>query len=543
MAKGALVSYAGYPYTLSSLFPDNGLASLAAVLRGEGHECVVLDYNTAASIGRLVDAESHATLKQIYPRIQGPPDPEVVQQLQAVARRVEANGVQVADEIAGKLIQRCKRDRLDFVGFKLWNGDGFDASVHMANRIRDACPRVRLLAGGPSVHHCGHTVPAEAPVFDAVVDGDGEEAILELARWVENRRPREGIPNLVSRDSSCGTRTETDLATLPVPEYGPSAYPSVHEGGKLNVFSIDDSRGCPMRCAFCINWCIEGGRWRTRSAQQVVEEVKGYVARFRSRAFRLAGTYSPPGLLREICARIGAEGLEVRFGVSLCAAGADADLLSVLRAAGCTGVFVGVESGNDTILRRGMEKPVRAAKQREVLEASLNQGIFTVGSFIFPAPFETAVTEADTRALIKEVFAGRPNGAVMLVFPGLMPRTRWWTDRSRFGFEVDVDEETYRSVFLRYKITHLLPPTLWDELPYRLNGVSQTDLARRNSDLQSWVHRLGVAVNLSDHDAEIGASLGHKPQEFQRLLRRHLFTGDSDGMLSLVEVANKNLEP
>ena len=52
MANGLLVSYAGSPYAFSSLFPDNGLASLAAVLRAEGHECAVWDLNTAETMAR-----------------------------------------------------------------------------------------------------------------------------------------------------------------------------------------------------------------------------------------------------------------------------------------------------------------------------------------------------------------------------------------------------------------------------------------------------------------------------------------------------------
>jgi hypothetical protein len=53
MAKGLLVSFAGYPGTPSSLMPDNGLASLAAVLLKEGHEVTILDYGAIDTVKKL----------------------------------------------------------------------------------------------------------------------------------------------------------------------------------------------------------------------------------------------------------------------------------------------------------------------------------------------------------------------------------------------------------------------------------------------------------------------------------------------------------
>jgi hypothetical protein len=66
VAKGFLVSYAGYPYTPSSLMPDNGLASLAGSLLNAGHEVTILDYGTVEIIGRLMPASYKDRLKSIY---------------------------------------------------------------------------------------------------------------------------------------------------------------------------------------------------------------------------------------------------------------------------------------------------------------------------------------------------------------------------------------------------------------------------------------------------------------------------------------------
>jgi hypothetical protein len=502
---------------------------------------VILDFNTAEVMGRVVDEGSRSELQSLLPRLGSAIDASTSSQLAEISGRLDARSAQVTEEIAREVVSQCRRRQADFVGFKLWNGDGFEASVTIADRIRSALPRVRLFAGGPAVHYSGELIPTEAPVFDAVIDGDGEESILELARYAEGKRSLEGIPNLVAAGSGSPVSGVSDLSTLPSPTYDRDVYPSVSDGGKVKLFCIDESRGCPMRCAFCINWCIEGAKWRTRDPEQVLAEIRNIRKNTGSGAFRLAGTYSPPTLVRQICEGILREGLDARFGLSLHARGVSDSLLALLRRAGCFGVFFGAESGSDEIQRRAMNKPIGSDRLRRVLSASLQCGLFTAASFIFPAPFETEDTERQTRDLIHEVFHHQPRSSVMACFPVLLPKTRWWRDRQRFRFTLLVEEDAYVRRLLRYHARNTLPTVLWPELPYQLEGHSQGQLARRNTEFQLWLRGEGIAVNLPDHDAQIGAAIGLDAAEFQNRLRSIFFIGDSPGLHRLVSDANESL--
>jgi hypothetical protein len=544
VAKGLLISYGGYPYALSSFFPDNGLASLAAVLRAEGHEAEILDYNTAETASRIVDAKSSEALTSLLPYVAEGRGADCADALVAIAEVLEANGKGAAHDVALQLATRCAREQIDFVGFKLWSGDGFEASVHMADVIRAACPRVKLFAGGPAVHWCGDVVLAEAPVFDAVVHGDGEPAIVELARFAEGDRSLDGIPNLLA--SNGGDMREpvyADLAALPLPEYGRDVYPALWNGSKIKLMCLDESRGCPVRCAFCINWHIEGTSWRTRRPAAIVEEMTKLRAELKTRAFRMAGTYSDPRLVRAVCEAIIADELEIEFGLFLNAGGVTEELVALLKAAGCFGVFFGVESGSDAILKEAMHKPLSTERVRRALKATRDAGLFTAGSFIFPAPFETAETEQETKRLIEEVFVGHAGTSVLISPPGLMPRTQWWQERSRFGFELELDEVSYRKHLLRYKIRHILPASLWASLPYRLGGRPSLELARRAADLQAWARGVGLCVNLPDHDAQVGAAVGLAPRELQGEVQRALFAGATDRLQDIVDAANEGFSP
>jgi hypothetical protein len=384
----------------------------------------------------------------------------------------------------------------------------------------------------------------QAPVFDAVVDGDGEPAIVELALFAEGRRSRDGIPNLLRPDNgSPSALVYAELGALPLPEYGRDVYPSLWSGSKIKLVCLDESRGCPIRCAFCINWHIEGTHWRTRSAAKVVEEMKKVRAELGTRAFRMAGTYSEPRLVREVCERIIQDKLDVEFGLFLNAGGVTDELVALLKAAGCFGVFFGVESGSDAILKQAMHKPLAAERVKRALIATRDAGLFTVGSFIFPAPFETAESEGQTKQLIQDVFVGHPNTAVNITLPGLMPRTQWWQERSRFGFELDVDEPAYRQLVLGYKIRHALPASLWEHLPYRLCGQSYGEVAKRSAQLQGWCRSHGTCTNMPDYDAQVGRALRRSPGQFQAELQRVLFVGDAERMHAFVTAANQGFSP
>jgi len=72
--RSILISYAGYPYTPSSLMPDNGLANLAGALISAGHDPLVLDYGTVNTIKRLYPEPLSQKAKKFCEKVFGDPD-------------------------------------------------------------------------------------------------------------------------------------------------------------------------------------------------------------------------------------------------------------------------------------------------------------------------------------------------------------------------------------------------------------------------------------------------------------------------------------
>ena len=106
MARGILVSYGGYPYTTSSLMPDNGLANLLGSLFQSGHSGIAMDYGTVDTIRRLVPAEISGQLKELYRQfgnLSKDNSQEALNKKQAIVSHLRTVGAATVPEIAEAL--------------------------------------------------------------------------------------------------------------------------------------------------------------------------------------------------------------------------------------------------------------------------------------------------------------------------------------------------------------------------------------------------------------------------------------------------------
>ncbi len=158
MSKVLLVSFAGYPYTPSSLMPDNGLASLAGSLLEAGHEARILDYGAVATVRRLFPEALSRRVRPLAEKLfVGHRRLSWLEKLRFLRAGAQLERYQEKEilTIAAEAADEAVRFGADYVGLKLWNGDGFSGSVRIAEAIRARAPRVRLIAGGPHADYFG----------------------------------------------------------------------------------------------------------------------------------------------------------------------------------------------------------------------------------------------------------------------------------------------------------------------------------------------------------------------------------------------------
>ena len=216
MSKVLLVSFAGYPYTPSSLMPDNGLASLAGSLLEAGHDARILDYGAVATVRRLfpeaLSRRVRPLAEKLFVEHRRLSWLEKLRFLRAGAQ-LERHQEKEIRAIAAEAADEAVRFGADYVGLKLWNGDGFSGSVRIAEAIRARAPRVRphrrrpacrlLRRAYPPIHRCVRPVdPGRGRASPSGIDrraGAQGRLAEDPGRGVEAREPDFLQPDLRGR--------------------------------------------------------------------------------------------------------------------------------------------------------------------------------------------------------------------------------------------------------------------------------------------------------------------------------------------------------
>jgi len=547
MARVLLVSFPGYPYTPSSLLPDNGLASLAGTLIASGHEPKVLDYATVSTIRRLYPEWLSRRVRPLAVRMFVERRKLSAPQKAAFVLHghlLDAIQSKRLREIAEEVAAEAASYRADFVGLKLWNGDGFLGSVMIAEAVRARLPEARIIGGGPHVDYFNRHILDYFPVFDVLVQGEGERVLPELIAAMEANRDWRAIPGVIwregSRISANPPRPLDNLDDLPLPVYDREVYPAIRGDEKIRIGVVDESRGCPNRCAFCIHPIKSGGKWCLKTPGRVVEEMNRLASAIRTRYFVYSGSNTSARIAVGIADEILRSGMDVRYGCFGHVQGIARADFDVLKQSGCEAIFYGLESGSRRILEQAFNKPLDLDLAERVIRHTMDAGIAAITSIIYPAPFEDPCSRAETFEYLIRL---RPD-SVPVTIPGLIPGTRWDTDALRYGFEKSRRRDFWRYA-LSYKIKLLYPPSLWKPLPYHLNGKTSRQLMRECAEFVDALEHEGILTHVPHEMVLMAAASGRRRdlKGFRDLSRALFLSGDADGIADLVAKINRNVQP
>lgn len=539
--KGILISMAGIPRSLSDFLPDNGLASLASSLIEENVEVKIFDFNLPSIFSEIYSDEIKNFLKDFSYKIfmeEKKPSFFEILKLKKVSKLIEENKKKYIEKLKNFLLETIEREKIDFIGFKLWAGDGFDWSIEIGNFLKKKKPEIKIFGGGPQVDIFEHYIFEKGEFFDALCYGEGERTIKEMAKFVQGKKKLKDIPNLIYKENGKIIKTEReiieDLNSLPVPVYEPEIYWKLEN--KIKMIVIDESRGCKNACFFCIH-PKKSGKRREKSIERLVDEIKIFMDKYKVYLFRFAGSSTPGELMVNFAKRILEENIKINYVASGYTKEFENIDFELLKNSGCESIFWGVESANEEILKKGMNKNVTKEEMEKVLKKCKNAGIFTVASLIYPAPFENENTRKETLEFLKNVKVD----SALVQFPGIYPGTVWFKEAEKFGFKID--KKTYPLKVMNYKIKALFPPRFWSSLPYKVNGMKFKEFAYETEKFQKDIKNSGINTSISNEDY-----LFFKFSEFQNLddflkyNRCYFYSGESEKLDQEIKKINENSE-
>lgn len=152
------------------------------------------------------------------------------------------------------------------------------------------------------------------------------------------------------------------------------------------------SRGCPHRCGFCYNKEFNSRRWRGKSAENVVGDMKKLIQDYKIVAFNIEDDefFVDIERARKICELIIEENLNIEIftscRVNYVANNMDDEYLNFLYRAGFRTLAFGVESGSKRILEL-MHKDITIEQVFETIRKLRNVGINS--KYYFMAGFPT----------------------------------------------------------------------------------------------------------------------------------------------------------
>jgi radical SAM superfamily enzyme YgiQ (UPF0313 family) len=394
-----------------------GLAYVAAAIRADGHEVLILDVD-ALEKGGAIDFNHEYERLELYR-----------QGLNDHSHPVWSAIRQALDEF-----------RPEIVGVTAMTTK-FGAALRTVDLIKEYMGNVPVVVGGPHATLLPDQTFKSRSV-DVIVRDEGEVTFRALLQALERKDDLDGIEGVSYRVNGevCHNAPRplaTDLDQIPFPARdllrNQASYSSVDMGVLMA------SRGCPFNCSYCCH--LWGRKVRFRSVDNVLEEIKLVRGRYGTTQFEFKDdsfTVNKKWTIA-LCDRIIAERLSINWGCSTRVNLLDEELVEKMKAAGCNAVKVGIETGSERILKE-TDKGVTFEQMRKAASLLNKHSLFWSGYFMMGLPMETEEDVRRTYAFMKEL---NPYYAGLGVY-NPFPKTKLFDQGVRMGLlHEDVELEHF----------------------------------------------------------------------------------------------------
>ncbi len=212
--------------------------------------------------------------------------------------------------------------------------------------------------------------------------------------------------------------------------------------------TIDCGRGCPFSCSFCSIINVQGRKMRMRNPESIAQAIKENYERSQiSFYFFTDDNFARNKKWREIFEAIirlrETDGIVIEFIMQVDVLSYKIkDFVSLARQAGCTQVFIGMESINDDNLQAADKNQNSSSDYRNLIDAWHAAEITTHVGFIIGFPFDTYESVVkDVKRLQEEIQVDQASFFMLTPIPGSMDHF----NAVKAGVPIDSDLNLYDS--------------------------------------------------------------------------------------------------
>jgi radical SAM superfamily enzyme YgiQ (UPF0313 family) len=374
------------------LWPQTGLAYLAAITIQSGHKAKIIDaMATQISLNNLIEVIQKEKFDLIIVHSSTPTfnnDIKIISEIKKITNSLigftgthttvlpeESLRQSEADFILVGEAESTLKELLDILNNYQFGKNDSSKSQHFTDSLIDKLKLINGLA-------------------------------IKLNNEVIITPPREIYPDL-------------DSFPFPVRELLPNAKYTMPFFDRKPFVTIIPSRGCPFKCTFCRAGKVWGVKPRFRTPSNIVAEIKDVIYKlnirnivFMTDALTLKRDWTI-ALLNEILK----ENLSFRWICNSRVDTVDKEMLNLMKKAGCELISYGVESGDQSILDKA-KKNIKLEDSIKAMELTRQAGILSLAYFIIGLPGETEETIKKTIRFAKKINPDYVNFHIATPFPG-----------------------------------------------------------------------------------------------------------------------------
>jgi radical SAM superfamily enzyme YgiQ (UPF0313 family) len=364
--------------------------------------------------------------------------------------RAEIADLTVRTPDINQLRNLFRSSRPDVVGVSAMT-ENYRQALWVARVARKTLKDVKIVMGGVHATFQYSEVLRECPEIDVIVVGEGEKTMLELTETLDKGLDQSRIseiPGLALRRKdeillTAPREKIQNLDELPYPAFDLLVHPELKDyfEEETRRLPLITSRGCPYECVFCSTSKMHGRKYRARTPENVVDEIAYDIKKYQVNGINFVDDLFTLNHQRttKICQEIIERKIEIKWG---CLSRVDCitpELLKIMKQAGCTGIFYGIESLSNNVLRK-VKKGFTYKEIKQAINWTTKEELDVDASFILGLPGETPESLQLIPRFVTETGINR---RVLTNMLQILPGTELHTNPEKFNLEITENEFLY----------------------------------------------------------------------------------------------------
>ena len=321
----------------------------------------------------------------------------------------------------------------DIVGINCQFSRQYKIYHQMFALIKNIDPRILVIAGGAHATVCPEEVLSDDNC-DYLLLGEAEESFHKLIMAFQQDSEITNIDGLGWKDEgklkiNPKRRFIKDLDSLPFPAYhlmdldkyfGLDASHGTRHRKRFNP--IITSRGCPAKCTFCSAHQVWGDKYRVRSVDNVLEEMRLLKDRYgiEEIMFEDDNVTADAKRAKLLFSRMIEEGFDFVWdtpnGVGVWSM--DEEMIDLMKKSGCINLNFPVESGSQHVLKNIIKKPLKLEKVKRLTAYCKTIGLNYSMFFVMGMPGEKLADIWESFKFAAECGCFTPHISVATPYPG-----------------------------------------------------------------------------------------------------------------------------